>query len=78
MRKHLIRVIAGLVGAVALSAVASAAVTSVNTGFSVAPAKRDKKVRAPVAVFLSWAAPSPLSSRDAGERPRARHRCPFG
>ena len=42
MRKHLIRVIAGMVGAVALSGVASAAVTSVKTGFSVAPAKRHR------------------------------------
>ena len=41
MRKHLFGVIAGLVGAVALSGVASAAV-SVKTSFSVAPAKRHR------------------------------------
>ena len=52
MRKYLIGVIAGLAGALALSGVASAAVTGVRTGFSIAPAKQDKKVRGPASVFF--------------------------
>jgi hypothetical protein len=45
-------VIAGLAGALAVSGVASAAVTAVRTGFSVSPPKQDKKVRGPVSVFF--------------------------
>ena len=52
MRKYLIGVIAGLAGALALSGVASAAVTAVRTGFSLTPPKQDKKVRGPVSVFF--------------------------
>ena len=52
MRKYLIGVIAGMAGALAVSGVASAAVTAVRTGFSLTPAKQDKKVRGPVSVFF--------------------------
>src|SRR5512144_385996 len=48
MRKYVIGVIAGLAGALALSGVASAAVTSLRIESQDTPAKQDKKVRGPV------------------------------
>lgn len=52
MRKYLIGVIAGLVGALALSSVASAAVTGLRVGANVTPSKQDKKVRGGASVFF--------------------------
>jgi hypothetical protein len=52
MRKYLIGVAVGLVGAVAFSSVASADVTALRIGASVTPSKQDKKVRGPVNVFF--------------------------
>jgi hypothetical protein len=53
MRKYLIGMIVGLIGAVALSSVAWADVTGVSIESSVTPAKGDKKVRNGISDFFS-------------------------
>ena len=53
MRKCLIGLIAGLAGAMALSSVASAAITGVSIESSVTPSKGDKKIRSGVSTFFA-------------------------
>jgi hypothetical protein len=67
MRKYLIGMIAALVGALALSSVASADVTGVNIVSNITPAKQKKKVRGPVNIFFQ------SSDTHAGNLP-----CPLG
>jgi hypothetical protein len=67
MRKYLIGMIAALVGALALSSVASADVTGVNIISNVTPAKQNKKVRGPANIFFQ------SSDTHAGNLP-----CPLG
>ena len=67
MRKYLIGMIAALAGALALSSVASADVTSVGIVSNVTPAKQNKKVRGPANIFFQ------SSDTHAGNRP-----CPLG
>ena len=52
MRRYVIGMIAGLVGAVALSSIASADVTSLSIGARWTPAKQDKKRHGPAKVFI--------------------------
>ncbi|MGH2983549.1 MAG: hypothetical protein ACRDK5_04735 [Solirubrobacterales bacterium] len=52
MRKYLVGMIAGLVGAVALSSAASAEVTSLSIGSQWTPAKQDKKKRGPAKSYF--------------------------
>ena len=52
MRRYVIGMIAGLVGAVALSSIASADVTSLSIGAHWTPAKQDKKRHGPAKVFI--------------------------
>jgi hypothetical protein len=52
MRKYVIGTIASLVGAVALSSVASADVTSLSIGAHWSPAKQEKKRHGPAKVFI--------------------------
>jgi hypothetical protein len=52
MTKYAMGIIAGLVGALALSSVASAEVTSLSIGSQWTPAKQDKKNRGPAKVFI--------------------------
>ena len=71
MRKYLIGLIAGLAGAIALSSVASAAVTGVSIESSVTPSKGDKKIRSGVSTFFasndthSGVLPCPLGTADS-------------
>jgi hypothetical protein len=67
MRKYLIGMVAALVGALALSSVASADVTSVGIVSNITPAKQDKKVRGPVNIFFQ------SSDTHTGNQP-----CPLG
>jgi hypothetical protein len=52
MRRYVMGMIAGLVGAVALSSIASAEVTSLSIGAHWTPAKQDKKRYGPAKVFI--------------------------
>jgi hypothetical protein len=52
-RKYLIGMIAGLVGAMAFTSIASAAVTGLSIESSVTPAKADKKIRRGVSTFFA-------------------------
>lgn len=52
MRKYVIGTIAGLVGAVALSNITSAEVTSLSIGSRWTPAKQDKKTHGPAKLFI--------------------------
>jgi hypothetical protein len=72
MRKYLIGTIAALVGALALSSVASADVTGVSVaGTTITPAKQNKKVRGPVSAFVNsddafaGALPCPLGTANS-------------
>ena len=67
MRKYLIGMIAALAGALALSSVASADVTSVGVVANITPAKQNKKVRGPANIFFQ------STDTHAGNLP-----CPLG